>query len=160
MPPYADASLSAFGETAVAADDTASLMLHGAAAFGADMYLRRRGRHMAAAGSGRGRAAGRRAALPGRGLRLRMLDSVVVFTDETVHFGQNLSDGVRAGGAAHALLADCGRAADALELVIHFLHADATAQRHAGKAGRCFVWLGQPPALPVLVNTSQMPFSS
>ena len=117
MPPYADASLSAFGETAVAADDTASLMLHGAAAFGADMYLRRRGRHMAAAGSGRGRAAGRRAALPGRGLRLRMLDSVVVFTDETVHFGQNLSDGVRAGGAAHALLADGGRAADALELV-------------------------------------------
>ena len=39
LPPYADASLSAFGETAVAADDTASLMLHGAAAFGADTFL-------------------------------------------------------------------------------------------------------------------------
>lgn len=40
------------------------------------------------------------------------------------------------------VLADCGRTADALELVIHFLHADATAQRHAGKAGRCFALAG------------------
>ena len=124
------------------------------------IYLRRRGEaHLAAGGPA---VAGRR---PPRGATWAWAPPQdagqrCCFTDETVHFGQNLSDGVRAGGAAHALLADCGRAADALELVAHFLHADATAQRHAGRRAVASLWLGQPPALPVLVNTSQMPFSS
>ncbi len=106
------------------------------------IYLRRRGEAHNCRGVRPWPAAGRRAALPGRGLRLRMLDSVVVSRMKRSTLAKTLA---MASGQEVQLM-PCWRIVDGqrmpFELVAHFLHADATAQRHAGKAGRCLALAG------------------
>ena len=76
------------------------------------------------------------------------------------HLFQGLGDGIGAGGDGHALLPEAGGAADPLELGDDLLGSIPERMATLVRRAVASLWLGQPPARPVLVNTSQMPFSS